>query len=66
MPRKTTRASFIKDPLKFDGRTDGFAAFPRQSPKKGLQRKVASKSVWMPSLLEEYLYIIFGAPWSLF
>ncbi|MAU14063.1 MAG: hypothetical protein CMH46_00800 [Muricauda sp.] len=43
MPRKTTRASFITDPLKFDGRTDGFASLPAK-PQEGFAKEGRTKN----------------------
>jgi len=43
MPRKTTRASFITDPLKFDGRTDGFASLPAK-PQEGFAKEGCTKN----------------------
>jgi len=42
MSRKTTRASFITGPLKFDRRTTGFAAL-QAKPKEGFASKDATK-----------------------
>jgi ATP-dependent Zn protease len=48
--RKTTRASFIKDPLKFDGRTDGFVALHGKTPRRVCKGRTHQKSVWTTSV----------------
>lgn len=47
--RKTTRASFIMDPLKFDGRTDGFTAFHSKAPRRVCKGRAYQRSVWTTS-----------------